>query len=99
MFSHSTVAAEKSINSTITERKMRIFRSDLNTQSVPDPSTESLRRTSFPILSQRPSNLRVFTVSELKSATRNFSLPDWTRWVWDGLQGVDREWRRSNHKD
>ncbi|KAB1223702.1 hypothetical protein CJ030_MR2G011685 [Morella rubra] len=61
----------QSMNSTIIERKMRIFRTDLNTQNVPDNSTESLGRTSFPILSHRH-NLRVFTMSELKSATKNF---------------------------
>ncbi|KAK4576895.1 hypothetical protein RGQ29_027432 [Quercus rubra] len=38
-----------------------------------DNPVESLRRTSFPSFSQRSSNLRVFTVSELKSVTRNFS--------------------------
>jgi hypothetical protein len=52
---------------------MRKSGSELNFQNVPDTSTESLRRTSFPSLSQRPSNLRVFTVSELKLVTRNFS--------------------------
>lgn len=36
-------------------------------------STESVRKPSFPSMSQRPSNLRVFTVDELKSATKNFS--------------------------
>ncbi|XP_021908613.1 probable serine/threonine-protein kinase PBL19 isoform X2 [Carica papaya] len=36
-------------------------------------STESMERNSFPNMSQRTSNLRVFTVSELKSATKNFS--------------------------
>lgn len=46
--------------------------SEFNSQNVSDTSTDSLRRTSFPSLSQRPSNLRVFTVSELKSATKNF---------------------------
>lgn len=46
--------------------------SELNSQNVSDNSTDSLRRTSFPSLSQRPSNLRVFTMSELKSATKNF---------------------------
>ncbi|KAI4349130.1 hypothetical protein L6164_009765 [Bauhinia variegata] len=47
--------------------------SELNSQGASDISTDSLRGTSFPSLSQRPSNLRVFTVSELKSATKNFS--------------------------
>ena len=48
--------------------------SELNSQEVSDNgSTESLRRNAIPNLSQRSSNLRVFTVSELRSATRNFS--------------------------
>lgn len=48
--------------------------SELNSLEASDSgSTESLRRNAIPSLSQRPSNLRVFTVSELKSATRNFS--------------------------
>jgi hypothetical protein len=62
-----------STNSTFNEGEMRKSGSELNFQNVPDTSTESLRRTSFPSLSQRPSNLRVFTVSELKLVTRNFS--------------------------
>lgn len=63
----------QSTNSNCTDAEMRTFGSDLNTQNVSNASTESLRRTSFPSLSQRHSNLRVFTVSELKSATKNFS--------------------------
>ncbi|KAK7396578.1 hypothetical protein VNO78_17683 [Psophocarpus tetragonolobus] len=48
--------------------------SELTSQDVSEHgSTESLRRNAIPSLSQRPSNLRVFTVSELKSATKNFS--------------------------
>lgn len=51
--------------------EMRRTGSDMNSQTS-DNSTDSLRRNAFPSLSQRPSNLRVFTVSELKSATKNF---------------------------
>ncbi|KAJ4845460.1 Serine/threonine-protein kinase pcrk1 [Turnera subulata] len=47
--------------------------SELNSQNVSGTSTESAGRPSMPSVSQRPSNLRVFTVSELKSATKNFS--------------------------
>lgn len=54
------------------EGDLRRSDSEFNSQNVSDNSTDSLRRTSFPSLSQRPSNLRVFTVSELKSATKNF---------------------------
>ncbi|KAF5750397.1 kinase family protein [Tripterygium wilfordii] len=47
--------------------------SDLNVQNFSATSTESMGHPSFLSMSQRPSYLRVFTVSELKSATRNFS--------------------------
>ncbi|KAE9619700.1 putative protein kinase RLK-Pelle-RLCK-VIIa-2 family [Lupinus albus] len=47
--------------------------SELNSQNVSDTGSDSLRRNAFPSLSQRPSNLKVFTLSELKSATKNFS--------------------------
>lgn len=46
--------------------------SDLNSQNVSGASAESARRTSFAALNQRPNNLRVFSLSELKSATKNF---------------------------
>ncbi|XP_031279060.1 serine/threonine-protein kinase PCRK1-like [Pistacia vera] len=45
---------------------------ELNSQNVSAISTESTRRPSFPT-SQKPSNLQVFTIAELKSATKNFS--------------------------
>lgn len=60
-------------NSAFIEGEVRSSWPELNSQNASDTSTESLRRTSFPSLSQKPSNLRVFTVSELKSATKNFS--------------------------
>ncbi|OIW11295.1 hypothetical protein TanjilG_20444 [Lupinus angustifolius] len=60
----------RSDNSTYVEADVRGSGPELNSQEVSD--NESLRR-SPPSLSQRPSNLRVFTVSELKSATKNFS--------------------------
>lgn len=48
--------------------------SELNSLDVSDSgSVESLRRNAPSNLSQRPSDLRVFTVSELKSATKSFS--------------------------
>ena len=62
-----------STNSTLNEGDVRRSGSELNSQNVLDNPVESLRRTSFPSFSQRSSNLRVFTVSELKSVTRNFS--------------------------
>ncbi|XP_019460816.1 PREDICTED: probable serine/threonine-protein kinase PBL19 [Lupinus angustifolius] len=48
-------------------------RSEMNSQNISDTSSDSLRRNAFPSFSQRPSNLKVFTVPELKSATKNFS--------------------------
>ncbi|KAK2634050.1 hypothetical protein Ddye_028842 [Dipteronia dyeriana] len=47
--------------------------SDFNSQNVSDISTASSTKNSFAVLSQRQSNLRVFTFSELKTATKNFS--------------------------
>ncbi|KAH7854624.1 hypothetical protein Vadar_016058 [Vaccinium darrowii] len=52
---------------------MRRSGSEYNSQTVSDISTESVGRSTFPSLSQRPSNLRVFTYSEMKTATRNFN--------------------------
>lgn len=47
--------------------------SDLNSQNVSGASAESARRNSFASMNHRPNNLRVFSLSELKSATKNFS--------------------------
>ncbi|KAJ9554915.1 hypothetical protein OSB04_009529 [Centaurea solstitialis] len=44
-----------------------------NSQIMSDASTESVGRSNVPSFSQRPTNLRVFTFSELKSATNGFS--------------------------
>ncbi|PPS11922.1 hypothetical protein GOBAR_AA08743 [Gossypium barbadense] len=55
------------------DREIARSGSELNSQNVSGVSSESMGRSYFPSMSQRPSNLRVFTVSELKSATKNFS--------------------------
>ncbi|KAK3220968.1 hypothetical protein Dsin_014938 [Dipteronia sinensis] len=47
--------------------------SDFNSQNVSDISTASSTKNSCAVLFQRQSNLRVFTFSELKTATKNFS--------------------------
>ncbi|KAH1101509.1 hypothetical protein GLYMA_13G144400v4 [Glycine max] len=63
----------QSNSSTYVEAEMRRSGSELNSMDASDNSTDSLRRSAFPSLSQRPSNLREFTVSELKTATKSFS--------------------------
>ncbi|KAK8541019.1 hypothetical protein V6N13_026484 [Hibiscus sabdariffa] len=68
-----TPVSTRSMNSTFTDRDIGRSGSEINSRNVSRDSTESVRRSSFPSMSQTPSNLRVFTVSELKSATKNFS--------------------------
>ncbi|XWS55844.1 hypothetical protein CRYUN_Cryun09bG0035000 [Craigia yunnanensis] len=63
----------RSVNSTFADLEIGRSGSELNSQNDSGTSTESMGRSSFPSMSQRPSNLRVFTVSELKFATKNFS--------------------------
>ncbi|KAF7818634.1 serine/threonine-protein kinase PCRK1-like [Senna tora] len=55
------------------EDDVRRSGSEFNSKVASENSTDSQRRTALPSLSQKPSNLKVFTVSELKSATKNFS--------------------------
>ncbi|KAK4833955.1 hypothetical protein QYF36_013981 [Acer negundo] len=59
--------------STLTENGVGRTGSELNSQNVSSTSTESFGRPLYPSTAQRPSDLRVFTVAELKSATKNFS--------------------------
>ncbi|CAJ2632571.1 serine/threonine-protein kinase PCRK1-like isoform X4 [Trifolium pratense] len=67
-------ASGRSESSTYVDAEGKRYSSELNSQDVSDSgSVDSLRRNAPPNMSQRPSNLRVFTVSELKSATKNFS--------------------------
>ncbi|XP_057979137.1 serine/threonine-protein kinase PCRK1-like isoform X9 [Malania oleifera] len=63
----------RSSTSMLTDREVRRLDSELNSQNVSEISTESSARNSFTSMSQRSSLLRVFTFSELKTATRNFS--------------------------
>ncbi|CAI9778984.1 unnamed protein product [Fraxinus pennsylvanica] len=62
-----------SVQSFYTDQEVRPSGSEFNSQNVSDTSTESRGRSQFPNLSERPSNLKVFTFSELKQATKNFS--------------------------
>ncbi|XP_050250072.1 serine/threonine-protein kinase PCRK1-like [Quercus robur] len=55
-----------------TDLDLKPFGSEFNSQNVSEFSTASSAK-SFAILSQRQSNLREFTFSELKAATKNFS--------------------------
>lgn len=90
----------RSSTSTSTDREARKSGSEFNSQNVSDVSTESCTRISFTILSQRPSNLRVFTYDELRTATRNFSR---SLMIGEGgfggvYRGVIRETEDSNKK-
>lgn len=62
-----------SSSSVLSDREFRNSRLESSSQNASDTSTESRGRSQFPSLSDRPSNLRVFTFSELKSATKNFN--------------------------
>ncbi|KAL8516648.1 hypothetical protein ACS0TY_015054 [Phlomoides rotata] len=46
---------------------------EFNSQNESNTSTESRGRSQFPNMSERPSDLRDFSFSELKQATKNFS--------------------------
>lgn len=69
----SKTISVQSFNSRSAERETRRSGSELNSRNVSDASTESRGTASFQSLSQKSSNLRVFTFSDLKSITRNFS--------------------------
>ncbi|XP_078182623.1 serine/threonine-protein kinase PCRK1-like [Carex rostrata] len=71
------IAKSSSVRSVSTNSTDRDFRSgsDFNSRDVSasDASAGSLARTQYPSFSQRPTNLRVFTFPELKTATKHFS--------------------------
>ncbi|XP_071720837.1 serine/threonine-protein kinase PCRK1-like [Rutidosis leptorrhynchoides] len=62
-----------SVSSIFTDRDIRRSGSGLNSQNASERSMDSVGSTNFPSLSHKSSNLRVFTFSELKTATKNFS--------------------------
>lgn len=68
-----SVRSSASNTSMSTDRDVRKSGSEFNSQNASDFSSESSSRNTFAVLSQRQSNLRVFTFSELKTATKNFS--------------------------
>ncbi|KAI3677143.1 hypothetical protein L1987_86764 [Smallanthus sonchifolius] len=69
----SVSVSVQSSSSVSTDRDIQRSGSELNSQNVSDRSIESTGSTSFPSFSQKPSNLTMFTFSELKAATKNFS--------------------------
>lgn len=58
-------------NASLLTEQVRRGVMEFNSQNVSDASTESLGRNSYPSL-MRANNLRVFSFSELKMATKNF---------------------------
>ncbi|KAL2487431.1 Protein kinase superfamily protein [Abeliophyllum distichum] len=62
-----------SVQSSFTDKEVRPSGSEFNSLIGSETSTESRGRSHFPNLSQRPSNLRIFTFLDLKQATKNFS--------------------------
>ncbi|KAI8560292.1 hypothetical protein RHMOL_Rhmol04G0243900 [Rhododendron molle] len=62
-----------SSNSTLTGSNTRRSGSEFNSHSISNTSTESTGRSPFPCLTQRTSNLRLFSLSELKTATKDFN--------------------------
>ncbi|XP_042049933.1 serine/threonine-protein kinase PCRK1-like [Salvia splendens] len=61
-----------SLQSSFTDHEMKQSGSELNSQDVSNTSSESRGRNQFPNLSERASNLKVFSFSELKQTTKNF---------------------------
>ncbi|KAE8682051.1 putative receptor-like protein kinase [Hibiscus syriacus] len=57
-----------------TENEMGKSGSESSSRNVSDFSSNSSTKNSFAVMSQRQSNLREFMFSELKTATKNFSL-------------------------
>ncbi|CAA0830452.1 Protein kinase superfamily protein [Striga hermonthica] len=59
--------------SSFADHEVRQFGSELNSRNASDASSESRGRNQLPNMSERSSNLKDFTFSELKQATKNFS--------------------------
>uniref|UniRef100_A0A2N9HMR7 Protein kinase domain-containing protein n=1 Tax=Fagus sylvatica TaxID=28930 RepID=A0A2N9HMR7_FAGSY len=67
-----SISVRSTSTSMSTDLDMKPSGSEFNSQNVSEFSTASSAK-SFAVLSQRQSNLREFTFSELKAATKNFS--------------------------
>ncbi|KAL3536258.1 hypothetical protein ACH5RR_004719 [Cinchona calisaya] len=68
---NSTLAP--SSGSAFTDHDVKQPGCELNSQNISYASRESTGRNQFPSLSERPNNLKEFTLPELKVATKNFS--------------------------
>ncbi|URD87461.1 Sugar transporter [Musa troglodytarum] len=66
-------ASVRSNSTASTECNVRRSGPEFNTRDVSSIGADSMGRSLYPCFSQIPSNLRVFTFSELRNATRNFS--------------------------
>lgn len=64
-----------SLTSNLSDREINRSGSEFNSRDVSGTSTESSmgRRNSYPTMTTRASNLREFSITDLKSATKNFS--------------------------
>lgn len=64
-----------SLTSNFSDRDINRSGSEFNSRDVSGTSTESSmgRKSSYPNMSTRASNLREFSITDLKSATKNFS--------------------------
>ncbi|XP_010477459.1 PREDICTED: probable receptor-like protein kinase At5g15080 [Camelina sativa] len=64
-----------SLTSNFSDREINRSGSEFNSRDVSGTSTESSmgRKNSYPTMSTRASNLREFSITDLKSATKNFS--------------------------
>jgi len=70
---HMKSASDSSSSSALGDNEVNRSGSDLNSQEISDTSAESMRKSSFYSMSQRSSNLRVFSFQELKAASKGFS--------------------------
>lgn len=70
---HMKSASDFSSSSALGDNEVNRSGSDLNSQEISDTSAESMRKSSFYSMSQRSSNLRVFSFQELKAASKGFS--------------------------